>query len=91
MLKKVHTHSKKDIDVMHVLYETAHAEYGSALEMLAACKKSKNSSTAFGYFYHSKDEYIHTSLFFKLLSDRGKKFSSKEANLFRFSKSSILV
>ncbi len=90
MLKKAHAHSKKDIDAINVLFETAHAEYGSALEMLAACKKSKNSSVAFGYFYHSKDEYIHTSLFFKLLSDRGKKVSSKIANSFRFRPYSVL-
>lgn len=73
-----------------MLYETAHAEYGSALEMLAACKKSTNSSVAFGYFYYSKDEYIHTSLFFKLLSSRGKKVSTKIAKSFRFRPYSVL-
>ena len=57
MVKKSQANKKKDIDVINVLYETAHAEYGSALEMLAACKKSSNSSLAFGYFYHSKDDY----------------------------------
>ena len=90
MIEKSHANLKKDIDAINVLYETAHAEYGSALEMLAACKESTNASVAFGYFYHSKDEYIHTSKFFKLLSNRGKKVSTNTAKLFRFRPYSVL-
>ena len=42
---------------LNVLQETAYAEFGSALEMLSACKLSKKDSFCFGYFHHSKDEY----------------------------------
>ena len=39
---------QKNSNVLEILYETAHAEYGSALEMFAACKKSNTASLAFG-------------------------------------------
>ncbi len=90
MLKKSQPNERKEIDAINVLYETAHAEYGSALEMLAACKKSANASIAYGYFYHSKDEYTHTSKFFKMLSHRGKKVRTKIAKSFRFRPYSVL-
>ena len=61
---------KKEI-IPNVLYETAYAEYGSALEMFAACKKSSNKNEVFGFFEHAKDEYIHTKKFLEIL----KKFS----------------
>ncbi len=73
-----------------ILYETAHAEYGSALEMLAACKKSDTPSLALGYFLHSKDEYNHTATFFSLISKRAKKIDSTKAKLFRFLPISII-
>ena len=41
---------------LNVLQETAYAEFGSALEMLSACKLSNKESLCFGYFHHSKDE-----------------------------------
>ena len=56
--------SKKNSRIQNVLYETAHAEFGSALEMLAACKKCESPTTAFGYFHHAKDEYNHANTFF---------------------------
>lgn len=65
------------LNQLNILYETAHAEYGSALEMLAACKKSNSASLSLGYFLHSKDEYNHMATFFPLLSARAKKIHSK--------------
>ena len=73
-----------------IFYETAHAEQASALEMLAACKKTKNPSQAFGYFMHAKDEYNHAKYFFKMLSNRGKKSSVEIARRFRFVAPSLI-
>ena len=46
---------------IRVIQETAYAEFGSALEMLSACKLSEKENLCFGYFHHSKDEYNHTN------------------------------
>ena len=54
--------------LLEILFETIYAEHGSALEMLAACKQANNSSLAYGYFEHSKDEYNHTKTFRQILS-----------------------
>ena len=77
--------------IIEVLYETSHAEFGSALEMLAACKKSKNPSLAFGYFHHSKDEYIHTKTFFSLLGKYAKSLELHKAREYRFTPFSVLT
>ena len=75
---------KKINPQLPVFYETAHAELASALEMLAACKGTDTPNQAFGYFMHSKDEYMHAKCFFKMLSQRGKRVSIKKAREFRF-------
>ena len=43
---------KKINSELPVFYETAHAELASALEMLAACKKTDSPRQALGYFMH---------------------------------------
>lgn len=68
----------------NVLLETAYAEYGSALEMLSACKLSKKDSFCFGYFHHAKDEFNHTQSFLKIMSNYGKTVSPKLAREFKF-------
>ncbi len=73
-----------------IFYETAHAELASALEMLAACKKTEKPNQAFGYFMHAKDEYNHAKCFFKMLSTRGKKSSVEIARKFRFVAPSLI-
>ena len=70
---------KKIQSELPVFYETAHAEFASALEMLAACKKTNSPKQALGYFMHAKDEYRHAKCFFKMLSVRGKRVSIKKA------------
>ncbi len=40
---------KKVKSELPIFYETAHAELASALEMLAACKKTDSPKQAFGY------------------------------------------
>ena len=64
---------------LEVMHETACAEFGSALEMLAACKSSEKETFAYGYFEHSKDEYNHTNTFLSILSKAGKKYPALEA------------
>ena len=76
---------------LEVMHETACAEFGSALEMLAACKSSQKDSFAFGYFEHSKDEYNHTNSFLKLLAKYGKISSSSIARKFRLNSNSLIT
>ena len=82
---------KKIQSELPVFYETAHAELASALEMLAACKKTKSPNQALGYFMHAKDEYMHAKCFYKMLSQRGKKVSLEKARKFRFTPTSLIT
>ena len=82
---------KKIQSELPVFYETAHAELASALEMLAACKKTNSPKQALGYFMHAKDEYRHAKCFFKMLSVRGKRVSIKTARDFRFTAPSLIT
>ena len=82
---------KKIQSELPVFYETAHAELASALEMLAACKKTNSPKQALGYFMHAKDEYMHAKCFFKMLSVRGKRVSIKMARDFRFTAPSLIT
>ena len=75
---------------LEVMHETACAEFGSALEMLAACKLSEKETFAYGYFEHSKDEYNHTNTFLSILSKAGKKYPSLEARKFRMNTNSLI-
>ena len=81
---------KKEYKNLHVMQETAYAEYGSALEMLSACKSSSRDSLCFGYFHHSKDEYNHTESFLSLLSYYGKHFQAEIARQYRFNAQSVI-
>ena len=49
--------SKKNL--YKTLVEFGYAEYGSAIEMLAAAKKTKSSKLKIGYINHALDEYRH--------------------------------
>ena len=82
---------KKIQSELPVFYETAHAELASALEMLAACKKTNSPKQALGYFMHAKDEYRHAKCFFKMLSQRGIKLSLEKARKFRFTPPSLIT
>jgi len=84
MMKKIHLE-------LSIFYETAHAEFASALEMLAACKGTDSPKHAFGYFMHAKDEYKHARSFFEMLSRRGKKASIEIARDFRFTPPSLIA
>ena len=80
---------KQTQSYLNIILETACAEYGSALEMLAACKLSKKDTFAFGYFEHSKDEYNHTNTFLSILSKAGKNVPSTVARKYRFTSNSL--
>ena len=82
---------KKIQSELTVFYETAHAEFASALEMLAACKETESPKQAFGYFMHAKDEYNHARSFFEMLSKRGKRVSIEVARDFRFTPPSLIT
>ena len=83
--------SKKDIHYLNVMLETSCAEFGSALEMLIACKLSNQESFAYGYFEHAKDEYNHTKSFLSLLSNYGKDVSPILAREYRFNSNSLIT
>ncbi len=82
---------KDNYRFLDVIQETACAEFGSALEMLAACKSSNKESLAYGYFEHSKDEYFHTSTFLSLLSKAGRKYPAVIARKFRINANSLIT
>ncbi len=82
--------SKKEEKYLRVMQETAYAEFGSALEMLSACKQSKQEKFCFGFFHHSKDEYNHTQVFLSLLSKYGKNINPELAREYRFAAQSLI-
>ena len=82
---------KSDQNDLPVFYETAYAEFASALEMLAACKDTESPRQAFGYYMHARDEYNHAGCFFNMLSKRGKKSSVDAARKFRFVAPSLIT
>ena len=81
---------KKAKRYLTVMQETAFAEYGSALEMLSACKSSEKENFCFGYFHHSKDEYNHTKTFLSLLKKYGQTMPSDLAREFRFASNAVI-
>ena len=78
------------MDFLTVLSETGCAEFGSALEMLAACKQSETPGLAAGYFSHARDEYNHASIFFSLLKSRAQKSDTKISRNYRFKPDLVL-
>ncbi len=78
------------VNQLNVMIETACAEFGSALEMMAACKNSNKETFAFGYFEHAKDEYDHTNSFLSMLAKRGEAEPPEKAREYRFSPTSLI-
>ena len=52
----------KNKDLLATLVEFGYAEYGSALEMLAAAKSTESPKAKIGYINHALDEYRHAAL-----------------------------
>ena len=75
---------KNNQNLCKTLVEFGYAEYGSALEMLAAAKKTKSNKQKIGYINHSLDEYRHSSLIFKVLDNEIKKNKTSFKKEFKF-------
>ncbi len=80
----------KEKNILRILHETLHAEHGSALEMLAACKATSRDNLVYGYFEHAKDEYIHTKTFKKILATRIENTHVEIARNYRFTPIGII-
>ena len=78
-------------DLLGTLVEFAYAEYGSALEMLAAAKKAKSPKLKLGYIRHASDEYRHTALLFKVLSNQVRKGVGKFKRDYKFSPQNVIL
>ena len=81
----------KNRDLLGTLVEFAYAEYGSALEMLAAAKKAKSPKLKLGYIRHASDEYRHTALIFKVLSNQIKKGVGYFKRDYKFSPQNVIL
>jgi hypothetical protein len=69
------------LNLYNTLVEFAYAEYGSALEMLAAAKKTESPKLKVGYINQALDEYRHSKLIFEVLNNevtRNGDFFKKE-------------
>ena len=82
---------EKDQNLLKSIVEFSYAEYGSALEMLAAAKKAKSPKLKIGYIKHALDEYRHTFLLHKVLSNQVKKGKWKFEREFKFSPQNVLL
>ena len=82
---------EKNRDLLGTLVEFAYAEYGSALEMLAAAKKAKSSKLKLGYIKHASDEYRHTALIFKVLSNQIRQGVGDFKREYKFSPQNVIL
>ena len=81
--------SKKNL--YKTLVEFGYAEYGSAIEMLAAAKKTKSSKLKIGYINHALDEYRHSALIFRVLDNEIKKNNSYFQKEFKFTPQNVVL
>lgn len=58
----------KNKNLLATLVEFGYAEYGSALEMLAAAKVTDSDRSKIGYINHALDEYRHAACIFDVLN-----------------------
>ena len=63
---------EKNKNLLKTLIEFSYAEYGSALEVLAAAKRTNSPKLKLGYIRHALDEYRHTALLHKVYQIRLK-------------------
>ncbi len=91
MNKTLKLNKEEENRYLNILNETLSAEYGSALEMLAACKLSEKDTFAYGYFQHSKDEYNHSKTFYSILGKYGRKFGEEISRKYRFNTNSLIA
>ncbi len=82
---------KKNQDLLGTLVEFAYAEYGSALEMLAAAKRAQSPKLKIGYIRHALDEYRHAGLIFKVLSNQVKRGVGSFKKEYKFSPQNVIL
>lgn len=82
---------EKNKNLLKSIVEFAYAEYGSALEMLAAAKRAKSPKLKIGYIRHALDEYRHTFLLHKVLANQIKKGKWKFEKEYRFSPQNVVL
>jgi hypothetical protein len=81
------------VDKKHLeltLLEFAYAEYGSALEMLAASKRMKSDKLKLGYIRHAFDEYRHTKLLLIVLRNLLRSNPPQNARKFKFQSKNVI-
>jgi rubrerythrin len=71
-------------NLYNTLVEFGYAEYGSALEMLAAAKIAESPRLKIGYINHALDEYRHSKLIFEVLNNEVKRNKDTFKNEFKF-------
>jgi len=81
----------KKSNLYSTLVEFAYAEYGSALEMLAAAKKTDSPKLKVGYINHAMDEYRHSKLIFDVLNNEVKRNNDYFKKEFRFSPQNVVL
>jgi rubrerythrin len=82
---------EKNKNIYKTLVEFGYAEYGSALEMLAAAKKAESPKLKIGYINHSLDEYRHSALIFKILDNEIKKNKDYFNKEFKFTPQNVVT
>lgn len=78
-------------NLLLTLTNFSYAEYGSALEMLAAAKRAKSSKLKIGYIHHALDEYRHTELLFEVLKNQIDNGVGEFSNELRFSPQNVVL
>lgn len=81
----------KKSNLYSTLVEFAYAEYGSALEMLAAAKKADSPRLKVGYINHALDEYRHSKLIFEVLNNEVKRNNDYFNKDFRFTPQNVIL
>ena len=81
---------EKNKNLLETLVEFGYAEYGSALEMLAAAKSAKSPRLKIGYIKHAQDEYRHASHIFNVLDNEIKKGKGVFKKEYRFTPQNVV-
>lgn len=82
---------EKNSNLLKTLVEFGYAEYGSAIEMLMASKKTNLTKLKIGYIRHAIDEYRHTNLIFKVLDYQIKKNVGEYKKEYRFEPKNVIL
>ena len=83
--------SIRSSDLGYALIETAYAEYGSAIEMIAAARAATGPKLRSGYLRHAVDEYNHVKSLLKILTIEAECAPSKVKTIPRFTRSKAYV